>query len=68
MMPSFLQMEYCDRGCLGAAIKRGAFRAVEGRWGRDTALRCLVRTAKEMAQVSGKEGNWLLLARASAIC
>ena len=44
-------MEYCDRGCLGAAIKRGSFRAVEGRWGRDTALRCLIRTAKEMAQV-----------------
>ncbi|GAX76599.1 hypothetical protein CEUSTIGMA_g4045.t1 [Chlamydomonas eustigma] len=42
-------MEYCDRGCLAAAIKRGAFRP-SGRWGSSITLRALIRTAKEIAQ------------------
>ena len=44
-------MEYCDRGCLSDAIKRGAFRPVEGQWDRSTSLRALIRTAKEVVQV-----------------
>ena len=31
--------------------KRGIFRPVEGRWGIDTSMRALIRTAKEVAQV-----------------
>lgn len=45
-----LQMEHCDRGSLAGAIKRGLFQPSE-RWGRGTALRALIRTAKEVAQV-----------------
>ena len=44
-------MEYCDRGCLSDMTKRGIFRPVEGRWGIDTSMRALIRTAKEVAQV-----------------
>ena len=51
-----MQMEYCDRDCLGGAIKGGVFRSVEGKWSEATSLRSLIRTAKEMAQV-GREGR-----------
>ena len=46
----FSQMEMCDRGCLGSAIKRGVF-TPSARCGRSTVLKALVRTAKEIAQV-----------------
>ena len=52
LLLSVCQMEHCDRGCLRAAISRGMFRSSE-RYGRSTALRALVRTAKEVAQVHG---------------
>ena len=50
-------MEYCDHGCLSDAIKCGVFRAVEGQWDKSTSLRSLVRTAKEIAQVGGRDGG-----------
>ena len=55
--PSLMQMEYCDRDCLGGAIKGGVFRAVEGKWSEATSLRSLIRTAKEMAQVGERAGE-----------
>ena len=54
--PPRIQMEYCDRGCLSDVIKRGVFRPVAGRWGSETSLRALIRTAKEVAQVGGMDG------------
>ena len=51
-----MQMEHCDRGSLVGSIRRGMFRGTD-RWGRTTALRALVRTAKEVAQVRGVVGG-----------
>ena len=51
-----MQMEHCDRGSLVGSIRRGMFRGTD-RWGRTTALRALVRTAKEVAQVRGGAGG-----------
>ena len=50
-------MEYCDRGCLTDMIKRGVFRPLAGRWGIETSMRALIRTAKEVAQVSEEHGG-----------
>jgi hypothetical protein len=42
-------MEYCDKGSLMHAIKKGLFLA-SSRWGPHLALRALLRTAQEVAQ------------------
>lgn len=46
---TIIVMEHCDRGSLQQAIHRGVFQP-GAKWGRGTALRAMVRTARELAQ------------------
>ena len=43
-------MEHCDHGSLHIAVQRGIFKP-SSKWGAKLALRALIRTAREVAQV-----------------